>query len=72
LLTPASGSPKWSLALWFPHQNPIYIVVSPIRATCPAHLVPLNFITLIHFGRRTNHEASSYAIFSSFSLRPSS
>jgi hypothetical protein len=36
-------SPHWSLSLRFPHQNPV--LVSPTRATCPAHLILLDFIT---------------------------
>ena len=70
LLTSTSGSPKWSLVLWFPHQNPVHILLTAVGATCPAHLVLLNFISLTYFGRRTNHYAYSYAVFSSFSLRP--
>jgi hypothetical protein len=34
---------QWSLSLRFPHLNPVH--ASPIRATCPAHLIPLNIIT---------------------------
>jgi hypothetical protein len=37
------GSPKWSLSLRFPHQNPNPLL-SPIRAACPAHLI-LDFVT---------------------------
>ena len=38
-------SPQWSPSLRFPHQDPIHTLSSPIRATCPAHLSLLGFIT---------------------------
>jgi len=38
-------SPHWSLSLRFPHQDPIHPLSSPIRATCPTHLILLDFIT---------------------------
>ena len=38
-------SPQWSPSLRFPHQDPIHPLSSPICATCPAHLILLDFIT---------------------------
>ena len=37
--------PQWSPSLRFPHQDPIHHHSSPIRATCPTHLILLDFIT---------------------------
>ena len=38
-------SPQWSLSLRFPHQDPIHPLSSPTHATCPAHLILLDFFT---------------------------
>ena len=43
-------SPLWSPSLRFPHQDPIHPLSSPIRATCPAHLILLDFITCTILG----------------------
>ena len=45
ILPSTAGYLKWSLSLRFPHQNPVHAAPRPIRATCPAHLIPLDFIT---------------------------
>ena len=47
--TPRSS--QWYLSLRFPHQDPIHPpLVSPIRSTCPALLILLDFITRIILG----------------------
>ena len=42
ILLSSSGSPKWTLSLRLPHQNHVH---TSIHATCPAHLILLDFIT---------------------------
>jgi hypothetical protein len=39
------GSPQWSLSLRFPNPNYVHASPLPIRATCLAHLILLDFIT---------------------------
>ena len=52
-------SPHWSLYLRFPHQDPIHPLSSPIRATCPAHLILLDFITCTILGEEYKSFSSS-------------
>ena len=64
-----SGFPTKTLYTPFPHQDPIHPLSSPIRATCPAHLILLDFITRTILVRITNHLAPRYAISSIPPLR---
>ena len=52
-------SPQWSPSLRFPHQDPIHPLFSPIRATYPAHLILLDFITRTILGEESKSFSSS-------------
>jgi hypothetical protein len=38
-------------------------IISPMRLTCPIHLVVLDLVILKPFGEHTNYEAPNYAVF---------
>jgi len=56
-------SPKWSLFLRFPHQNPVCASPIPIRATCPANLILLDFTTRTILGKQYRSLSSSLCNF---------
>ena len=62
VLSSTPRSPKWSLSLRFPHQNPVYVSPLLIRATCPAHLI-LDFITQTILGEDCRSLSSSLCSF---------
>ena len=53
------GSTQWSLSLRFPHQDSIHPLSSPIRATRPAYLILLDFITRTILGEEYRSFSSS-------------
>ena len=53
------GSPKWSLSPRFPHQIPVYAPTLPIRPTCPAHPILLDFITRTILGEVNRSQSST-------------
>ena len=55
-------SPQWSPSLRFPQQDPIHPLSSLIRATCPAHLILLHFITRTILGEQYKSFSSSLCI----------
>ena len=57
------GFSKWSLSLRFPHQKPVYASPLPVRATCPALLIFLDFITRIILGEAYKSFSSSLCSF---------
>jgi len=61
ILPSTPGSPKLSLSLRFPYPN--RPLLSPLRATCPAHFILLNFITRTILGEEYRSLSSSLCSF---------
>jgi len=59
ILPSTPGFFKWSLSLRFPHHNPVFTCPLPHSATCPAHLILLNFINRIIFDEEYRSQGSS-------------
>jgi hypothetical protein len=68
-------SPQRPLSLRVPHQNPVHTSPLPIRPTCPAHLILLDFITRTILGTEYRRFSSSlcnflHSLFTSSLLGP--
>ena len=55
-------SPQWSPSFRFPHQDPIHPLSSSIRATCPAHLILLDFITRTILGEEYKYSPQHHVL----------
>ena len=53
------GSPKWSFSFPTPQQNSVCILLSHVRATCPAHLILFDLITRIMLVSDIIHKKNS-------------
>ena len=63
IITSKPGSPKWFLSLRFVHQNPVHVSSRPIHATCPTHLILLDFVTRVILGEECRSLSSSLCSF---------
>ena len=63
ILPSTSGSPQWSPSLRLPYQNHVHPSPSPIPATCPAHLILLDFTTRKILGKENRSLSSALCNF---------
>jgi len=59
----ASGFIQWALSITFPHQKPVHASPLPIRATCHAYFILLDFITRTILGEQYRSLSSSLCSF---------
>jgi hypothetical protein len=70
IIPPTPRSSHWSLAFGPPNQNLVNTSPFPIRATCPAHLILLDLITLKYSEKKTGCEVHHYVMFFMIHLPP--
>ena len=63
ILPSTPGSPKWSLSIMVPHQNPVFASPLPSTRYMPRNLSLLHFITRIVFGEQHRSLSSSLCSF---------
>jgi hypothetical protein len=62
ILPSTPGSPKRSISLRFPHQNPVHTYPFPHTCYMPTHLILLNFITRTILGKEYRPFSSSLKV----------